>query len=173
MSKQLVIKISLYLIAFVLANFIVLWLGPYGLIITALFLIPFDFVMRCVFHEQWKGADLVAKLGTLVIIASALTYVINHETENIALGSMTGFITAQVFAGLFYQATIKKKFFIKVNGSDLVGIIFDSIVFQLVAFGSVDPIVFFSQVFLKAVGGLFWYYVIFNKFKLHQTWFKQ
>lgn len=173
MRKQLALKISLYLAAFVLANFIVLWLGPAGLIITALLLIPFDFVMRCFFHEQWKGKELIAKLGTLVIISSALTYVINHETQNIALGSMTGFISAQIIAGAFYQMTIKKSYFIKVNGSDAFGIIADSIVFQLVAFDSLDLYITLSQTALKIVGGLFWYWLLFHKLKLQDKWSTQ
>lgn len=160
------IKISLYLLAFVLANFIVLWLGSRGLIITALLLIPFDFVMRCMFHEQWKGMELIVKLGSLVAVASLLTYLINRDTQNIAIGSMCGFIAAQIAAGIFYQAFIRERYFVKVNGSDAVGIIFDSIVFQLVAFSVIDPQVTFSQTVLKIIGGLFWYWIFFEKLKI-------
>lgn len=164
------IKVSLYLAAFVFANFIVLWFGKYGLIFTALFLIPFDFVIRCLFHEQWKGAELILKLGALVITASALTYVINSDTQNIAIGSAFGFIIAQVVAGIFYQAMIKKSYFIKVNGSDFIGIIFDSIAFQLIAFSEIDTSITLSQTALKILGGLFWYWLFFVKLKLHKKW---
>lgn len=161
-----VLKISLYLFAFVLSNFIVLWFGAQGLIFTALFLIPFDFVMRCMFHEQWKGVELIIKLGALVMVASLLTYLINAQSENIALGSMFGFISAQIVAGLFYQLVIKKSYLLKVNGSDLVGIIFDSIVFQLVAFNFINLQISISQILLKFFGGLFWYWILFEKIKL-------
>lgn len=161
-----VVKISLYLLAFIFANFIVLWFGANGLIFTALFLIPFDFVMRCMFHEQWKGKELIIKLGALVIISSSLTYIINSDSKNIAMGSALGFIAAQIFAGIFYQLTIKKRTFIKVNGSDAVGILIDSIVFQLVAFSSINSYITISQLTLKLIGGLFWYWVIFVKYKL-------
>ena len=167
------IKISVYLAAFVLANFIVLWMGATGLIITALFLIPFDFVMRCLFHEQWSGFELIWKLGSLVAVASALTYFINRDTENIALGSMFGFISAQIVAGLFYQLMIKRSYFIKVNGSDAIGIVADSIVFQLVAFSIIEPSITISQTVLKIIGGLFWYWIIFKKLKLQQKWIKK
>ena len=165
-----VVKISLYLIAFILSNFIVLWFGSYGLIITALFLIPFDFVIRCLFHEQWKGKKLIINLGLLVSTASLLTYLINNKSMNIALGSMFGFITAQLMAGIFYQLNIKKSYFIKVNGSDVIGIIFDSLVFQLVAFSLINYEITLSQVLLKTMGGLFWYWVIFKKLKLQEKW---
>jgi uncharacterized PurR-regulated membrane protein YhhQ (DUF165 family) len=165
-----VIKISLYLIAFVLANFIILWFGPQGLIFTSLFLIPFDFVIRCMFHEQWKGKELILKLGSLVIGASVITYLINKNSLNIALGSSFGFIAAQIFAGIFYQAFIKESYFIKVNGSDFIGIIVDSIVFQIVAFNFIDIKVSAGQIILKVLGGLFWYWVIFKKLKLQNKW---
>lgn len=164
------IKISIYLIAFILANFIVLYFGANGLIFTALFLIPFDFVMRCLFHETWKGKELVFKLGGLVIAASVLTFIINQNSLHIALGSSGGFIAAQVVAGLFYQLVIKKSYFIKVNGSDAIGILIDSIVFQFIAFGNIDIFIMISQFILKITGGLFWYWVIFVKLKLQTKW---
>jgi uncharacterized PurR-regulated membrane protein YhhQ (DUF165 family) len=164
------IKISVYLIAFILANFIVLYFGANGLIFTALFLIPFDFVMRCLFHETWKGKELVFKLGGLVIAASVLTFFINQNALNIALGSSGGFIAAQVAAGLFYQFVIKKSYFIKVNGSDAIGILIDSIVFQFIAFNNIDFFIMSSQFVLKITGGLFWYWVIFIKLKLQTKW---
>jgi uncharacterized PurR-regulated membrane protein YhhQ (DUF165 family) len=164
------VKISLYLFAFVLANFIVLWFGAKGLIFTAIFLIPFDFVLRCLFHETWKGLELILKLGALVISASIITYLINSGAQNIALGSAGGFICAQIGAGLFYQLVIKKSYFIKVNGSDAIGILIDSIVFQLLAFSVVNFEITISQFFLKLIGGLFWYWIIFVKFQLHKKW---
>lgn len=165
-----VVKISLYLLAFIFSNFIVLWFGARGLIFTALFLIPFDFVIRCLFHEQWKGKELITKLGLLVMIASFITYLINKETKNIALGSMFGFIAAQIAAGIFYQININKNYFIKVNGSDVIGIVFDSIVFQLIAFCFINTDITISQTLLKVIGGLFWYWVIFVKLKLQTKW---
>lgn len=170
MLNTQVIKINIYLIAFILSNFIVLWFGPNGLIFTALFLIPFDFVMRCMFHETWKGKELIIKLGLLVLVSSIATYLINRHSLNIALGSMFGFIVAQISAGIFYQLNIKSKPFIKVNGSDAVGIVFDSIVFQLIAFSSISFDITISQILLKLLGGFFWYWILFHKLKLNSKW---
>jgi uncharacterized PurR-regulated membrane protein YhhQ (DUF165 family) len=162
------VKISLYLGAFILSNFLVLWLGSKGLIITAIFLIPFDFVMRCMFHEQWKGKELILKLGALVFTASLITFLINQNSINIALGSMIAFASAQLLAGIFYQIFIKKSFFVKVNGSDAVGILIDSVIFQIIAFGVIDFNITISQFALKIIGGLFWYWIIFEKMKLYK-----
>jgi uncharacterized PurR-regulated membrane protein YhhQ (DUF165 family) len=165
-----ILKIIIYLAAFVLANLIVLWYGKYGLIFTALFLIPFDFVMRCLFHEKWKGKELILKLGGLIIVASVLTYFINSGSKNIAIASAVGFISAQIIAGIFYQLTIKKSYFIKVNGSDFFGIIVDSLLFQLIAFSIIDLNITISQTILKIIGGLFWYWLFFVKLKLQEKW---
>lgn len=156
--------------AFIFANFIVIWFGKTGLIFTAIFLIPFDFVMRCMFHETWKGKELLIKLGALTLTASVITYLINGNSLNVACGSSAGFIFAQLMAGIFYQLTIKKPMWVKVNGSDLVGIITDSIVFQLVAFASIDLSISLSQIALKLIGGILWYWIIFVKLKLHTKW---
>lgn len=165
-----VIRISVYLAALVFANFIVVWFGKTGLIFTALFLIPFDFVIRCIFHETWKGMELILKLGTLTLAASIITYLINGNTLNIAAGSSFGFMAAQVVAGLFYQWAINKPYWMKVNGSDFVGILTDSIVFQIVAFSAIDSTITLSQTVLKLIGGVFWYWLIFVKLKLHKKW---
>lgn len=165
-----VIKISIYLLAFVFSNFIVLWFGSTGLIFTALFLIPFDFVMRCIFHETWKGIELILKMSLLVLVAGFLSYLINIETQKIAIASIVGFSVAQIFAGIFYQLTIKKSYFIKVNGSDAIGILIDSILFQMVAFSFIDFSITTSQFVLKLTGGLFWYWVLFKKFEIQKKW---
>jgi hypothetical protein len=167
-NMKTILKISIYLLAFIFANFIVLWFGKVGLVFTALFLIPFDFVMRCMFHEQWKGLELIIKLGSLVIIAGIATYLINSDSQNIAIGSSVGFIFAQVIAGIFYQLAIKKSYFIKVNGSDAFGIIADSVFFQIIAFGAIDINITISQIILKIIGGLFWYWLFFVQLKLQE-----
>ena len=160
------VKISIYLMAFILANYMVIWYGPTGLIFTALFLVPFDFVMRCVFHETMKGVKLFLFMAFLVTMASVVTYYINQESYNIAMGSVAGFSCAQLLAGIFYQIFIKKSYFIKVNGSDFVGIIVDSIVFQLVAFSTIDTTITISQIVMKVLGGLFWYWLFFKVIKI-------
>lgn len=167
---MLAVKISLYLFAFVLSNFVVLWFGNVGLIFTALFLIPFDFVIRCFFHETWKGMELVLKLGSLVLISSLITYLLNKDTLNIAYASCFGYISAQIVAGVFYQCFINKSYFVKVNGSDACGILIDSIVFQIIAFSYISFEITLSQFILKLIGGFFWYYIFFVKYKLQKNY---
>jgi uncharacterized PurR-regulated membrane protein YhhQ (DUF165 family) len=141
------------------------WGAP-GLILSSLFLIPFDYVMRCIFHETWKGRELIFKFGALILISSVATFLINFDTFWIAVASAVGFIAAQIAAGIFYQSFIKRSFFLKVNGSDFVAIVVDSIIFQLIAFGMMNWWVMSGQIILKIFGGLFWFWIIFTKLKL-------
>ena len=160
------IRISLYILVLILSNYIVFYFGQIGLLITASLLIPFDFVIRCYFHEKWKGKKLIRNLFILIFTASFLTFLLNKETLSISIASSCGFITAQIAAGITYQLLIKKRYLYKVNGSDLIGITFDSLIFQLIAFGIINPYISISQIFLKFFGGLFWYWIIFVKIKL-------
>ena len=102
----------------------------------------------------------------LVSAASLITYYINQNSINIAIGSAFGFATAQLFSGLFYQIFIKKSYFIKVNGSDFIGIIVDSIIFQIIAFSTINLSITISQILMKILGGLFWYWIFFKKLKI-------
>lgn len=160
--------VTIYLAAFVAANLFVQEFGSYGLWFSSFFLIPFDFVCRCLFHERWKGNKLILNLMFLTIAASVITVLFNQDAFSIALASVCGFSLSQLTAGLFYQAFISKSFAFKVNGSDLVGIVSDSILFQIIAFDSLNLSVTLGQIVIKGIGGLIWYLIIFKKFKLNE-----
>lgn len=160
------ILIPFYLIAFISANLIVKHFGAHGLWFSSFFLIPFDFVARCVLHETYKGSKLIFLISFLTAAAAVATVVINSDATNIAEGSVVGFIFSQILSGIFYQLTIKKDTFIKVNGSDAVGIIFDSIVFQLIAFGLIEWQVTAGQILIKILGGFLWYIILFKWLKV-------
>lgn len=159
-------RIIIYVGAIILANMLVLIYGKYGLWLSSALLIPFDFVMRCYFHERWKGNELVLRLGLLIGTAALATYLINSDSLPIALGSVSGFIGANIIAGLIYQALINKPVIYKVNGSDFAAIMVDSIIFQAVAFGVFDPVVMFGQTLIKMGGGLLWYWLLFHVIKM-------
>lgn len=155
-------RIILYLTATVMANLLVTHYGIPGLLLSSTLLIPFDFVLRCYFHERWKGIHLVLRLGVLISSGCLATYLINKNAQYVAIGSIAGFAVANIVAGFFYQATIKRSTFIKVNGSDALGVIVDSVVFQMIAFGQFSIMIMLGQSVIKVLGGLFWYYVLFR-----------
>jgi hypothetical protein len=162
----MIIRIIIYMMAVILANLLVLWFGKYGLLLSSSLLIPFDFVMRCYFHERWKGFTLILNLGLLITTAALATYLVNRDTLHIALGSVSGFIVANIIAGLVYQSLINKPPLYKVNGSDLAAVAVDSVIFQAVAFGEFDPLIMFGQTTIKFLGGLLWYWILFHVIKI-------
>ena len=164
------LKISVYLAALVLANFVVFWFGKEGLYVTAFLLIPFDFVMRSYFHEKWKGRDLLVNMFILIVSAGLITFLLNPEASAIAVASASAFVCAQAVAGVAYQWWINEPYFVKVNGSDLVGILVDSVVFQVIAFGTLDWGLTWSQTGIKMLGGFMWYYIIFKFLQLPKRW---
>ena len=166
MRNKILIFVFTYLLALILANLVVKHFGAEGLWFTAFFLIPFDFVSRCFFHETWKGLDLIFKLILLTFISGLITIGINFDAVNIALGSFIGIIAAQLGAGIFYQLNIKKGYFLKVNGSDIIAITLDSIFFQLVAFSLIEWRVTLGQIIVKFLGGLMWYFILFKWLKV-------
>lgn len=156
------ILIPAYLIVMVIANIIVKEIGPTGLWISSFLLIPFDFVIRSILHERWTGKNLFKRLSLLILAAGFLTYLINSSAQNIAIASFVAFMLAQAAASIFYQIHQSKKYFYKVNGSDFLAIIVDSIAFQFIAFGEPEIYIIAGQVIIKFIGGLMWYYIIFN-----------
>lgn len=168
MKGRLLPVIILYLLSFVSANLLVKHFGAHGLWFSSFLLIPFDFVCRCLLHETWKGFRLILYLFLLTVASGILTFIINRDALNIAVASVSGFSAAQVAAGIFYQANKSKSWFFKVNISDLCAIVFDSIVFQYIAFHGINPSVTLGQVVIKFTGGLLWYWIIFKYFKLQE-----
>ena len=47
--------VFIYLLAVVLANMIILWLGPLAAVITAFLFIGLDLTLRDKLHDQWHG----------------------------------------------------------------------------------------------------------------------
>lgn len=168
--RQNHIAVISYIGAAVLSNFIVLRYAQYGLIITALFIVPFDFVIRAYFHETWRGWQLFFRLSVLILSASLITFALNHKTMMIAIASFCAFLLAHTSASAFYQLMRKHTYLIKVNGSDIIGAVVDSTVFQLIAFGALSSTISVTQVLLKVLGGFLWYWIIFKKLQLHKKW---
>lgn len=165
-NKRNFIFVSLYFAALIASNLIVQALGPIGIWIASFFLIPFDFICRCIFHETWGGWKLIRNLLALTIASAVVTIALNHEAFSIALASVCAIISVQIFAGIIYQIFKKKDYLIKVNLADLAAVIVDSIVFQLVAFSVFDWHITVGQIVIKAAGGFLWYFIIFRLIKL-------
>jgi uncharacterized PurR-regulated membrane protein YhhQ (DUF165 family) len=101
-------------------------------------------------------------MGALIIGGSILTCLINVNAFWIALASTLAWIVAWEADAVVYELgySVGMSRFWRVNGSNAVASILDSLTFLIVAFGALPAFVFGAQVVLKWVGGLVWSYIL-------------
>jgi len=145
-----------YLAAIVAANNLVTYMGVNALLITAFFLIPFDLVARDQLQDSWQGKFLFVKMSALILSGSLIAYLLNKETENISKASAISFMIAGGIDFFIYSLLKSRHRLIKMNLSNVGSAICDSIVFQVLAFGSLSYSIAAQQSALKLFGGLFW-----------------
>ncbi|NIO07672.1 MAG: VUT family protein [Deltaproteobacteria bacterium] len=122
----------------------------------AFLLIGLDLSSRDYLHEAWDGNYLVWKMLALIGCGSVLTYIVNQEAERIALASFLAFASAGASDAVIYAILKGRVRLLKVNGSNLVSALVDSIVFPAVAFGLFSAPVIAAQYAAKVGGGFFW-----------------
>ena len=154
------IFVSIYLLAVVLANMLILWLGPQAAVITAFLFIGLDLSLRDKLHDQWHGKQLWWKMLALICGGSAISILLNWDALPIALASATAFLAAGVGDALVYAGLHKKRFMIRANGSNVAGGAIDSIIFPTLAFGVFLPEIVLGQFVAKFVGGFLWSLVL-------------
>ena len=154
------ILVFIYLLAVVLANMLILWLGPQAAVITAFLFIGLDLSLRDKLHDQWHGEQVWWKMLALICGGSAISIVLNWDALPIALASATAFLAAGVGDALVYAGLRKKRFMIRANGSNVAGSAIDSIVFPTLAFGAFIPEIVLGQFVAKFVGGFLWSIVL-------------
>lgn len=156
--------VALYIVALVAANLLVAAFGPAFSIVNAFLLIGLDLSLRDKLHEQWQGENLVMKMGGLIVGASAISFLLNPATGQIAIASMVAFAIAMAADATVYQWLKDKEWFVKVNGSNAAGALTDSIVFPTIAFGGLLLPIVAGQFIAKLAGGFIWSVVI-NKLR--------
>ena len=154
------ILVFIYLLAVVLANMLILWLGAQAAVITAFLFIGLDLSLRDKLHDQWHGKQLWWKMLALICGGSAISILLNWDALPIALASATAFLAAGVGDALVYSGFRKKRFMIRANGSNVAGSAIDSIVFPTLAFGMFMPEIVLGQFVAKFVGGFLWSLVL-------------
>ncbi len=149
-----------YLVAIVLANLGVYYLGPGWVPAIAFVAIGFDLTCRDLIHEAWHGRGLVPKMVTLILVGSLLTVLINPGATRVAWASflacgLSGATDSAIFEMLFHRARL-----VRINGSNLGSAAVDSVVFPTVAFGVFMPWIIAGQFLAKVAGGFMWSLVL-------------
>lgn len=149
-----------YVAAITAANLLVAFFGPWFSPINSLLLIGMDLSLRDKLHEAWNGNNVALKMGSLILLAGAVSYLLNPATGMIAIASVVAFSCAMIVDSLIYQLMIKKPNMIKMNASNAGGAVTDSLLFPTIAFGSFLPEIVALQFSAKVFGGFVWSYII-------------
>jgi uncharacterized PurR-regulated membrane protein YhhQ (DUF165 family) len=156
--------IVLYLAAIVIANLAVTYgLERFGVtggvaasITTAFLLIGLDITARDALHERWYRRGLVWKMGALIASGSVISALINIESGRIAAASFVSFAVANLADALVYHVLHRRPRLLKINGSNVVTSLVDSLLFPTLAFGAVMPLAMLAEFVAKAGGGFVW-----------------
>lgn len=157
-----VIYSIIFIFALVIANLLVALLGPWFSIFNSFLLIGLDLSIRDKLHDSWK-TYMPIKMGCLILVASCISYLLNPATGLIAIASFMAFALSMAADTLAYHFLRQKQWFIRSNGSNLVGAGVDSFVFPTIAFGVLMPEIVALQFISKVAGGFVWSLLIGKK----------
>jgi uncharacterized PurR-regulated membrane protein YhhQ (DUF165 family) len=153
-----ILLLAAYLGAIVLANLLVVALGPSVVILNALVLIGLDLTVRDVLHERWQGRALWLRMAALIATGGLISWALNAEAYLVALASTLAFVAASVTDALVYQFLSAAPRLTRMNVSNVCSALVDSWVFPLVLLGTLA-----GQAWLvmglwiaKVAGGLIW-----------------
>lgn len=151
-----------YLGAIATANVLISRYGPAVAIITAFLFIGLDLSTRDRLHEQWQGQGLWTRMLALIVAGGLLSLILGGSGR-VALASCLAFITAGIADTVSYRLLNHQPRLWRVNGSNLVAAMVDSLCFPLIAFGW--PMlwgVVLGQLLAKVVGGAIWAWLLFS-----------
>lgn len=154
---------AIFISALVAANLLVAYFGPWFSIFNSFLLIGLDLSIRDKLHDSWKNKHLPIKMGGLILVASAVSYLLNPATGIIATASFVAFALAMLVDTLVYHFLKEKPWFIRSNGSNIAGAAVDSMTFPTIAFGGLMPEIVALQFVSKVSGGVLWSFVIGKK----------
>lgn len=147
---------AIFISALVAANLLVAIFGPWFSILNSFLLIGLDLSIRDKLHDSWKNKHLPIKMGGLILVASVVSYLLNPATGMIAIASFVAFALSMIADSLAYHYLTNKSWFVRSNGSNLVGAGVDSIAFPTIAFGGLMPEIVALQFVSKVSGGFVW-----------------
>src|SRR5690625_25078 len=158
-NKWVIILVTAYIAALTLANISVAHFGMWSTPLNAFLLIGFSCVARDALHGMWGGRlERAVKMLLLIVTAGLLSLVVHADAGRIALASTVAFVVSETIDWFAYSLLYKRHFLVRSNGSNIFGNISDSILFPIIAFGTVPGVaaVMGVQLFAKRFGGFLW-----------------
>ena len=150
-----------------MANLTVSFFGPNVSIINAFLLIGFDLTSRDKLHDIWQQRGLFWKMVILIMSGSLLSWILNRKAGVIAIASFISFVVSASIDAITYHFLRHKTKLIRVNGSNILSALADSLLFPLLAFGW--PLFWWiclGQFIAKVIGGFLWSVVLNKRHKV-------
>jgi len=161
------IAILIFLIAIVLANLSILYIGPQMAIWNSFILIGLDISLRDKLHERWHGKKLKRNIFFLVLTGAIITFLFNTQALWICIGSVLAFSLALFGDSYVYEKLFHKSKLEKMNISNMASALIDSGVFVLIALHFLplkEQIEIISMMAgAKVLGGSVWAWVLTRK----------
>jgi queuosine precursor transporter len=151
----------IYIFALVAANLLVATIGPWFSVVNSFILIGLDLTLRDKLHDKWDGNPL--KIGGLIAVAGAVSYLFNPASSQIAIASVVAFTLSMMADSFVYQKLKNQSWEKRATGSNLAGAAIDSLFFPTIAFGGLMPEIVAMQFASKIVGGFLWTKLLKNK----------
>lgn len=95
-------------------------------------------------------------MALLIALGSFLSWWLNREAGPIAIASFVAFAASGSVDATIYHWLRHQSWFVRVNGSNLLGAAVDSVIFPTLAFGGLLPWIVIGQFAAKVFGGLLW-----------------
>ncbi|RQS67227.1 hypothetical protein DID96_21920 [Burkholderia sp. Bp8963] len=154
--------VLIYIAVVAAANLTVARFGPAVTPIVAFLLIGLDLAIRDRLHLSWRGRALWTRMFGLILAAGFVSYALNPASKAISLASLVAFSAAAVASAVVFQTARHYPILTRANGANVAGAAVDSIVFPLIAFGTVFPLIAALQFVAKVAGGALWTWVVFR-----------
>ncbi|HSM57418.1 MAG TPA: VUT family protein [Candidatus Sulfomarinibacteraceae bacterium] len=148
--------VVLYLGAVVLANLTVTHFGPESAIVVAFLFIGLDLTARDHLHDAWHGKGLVSKMAALIAAGSLLSWLLNRDSQQVAIASFAAFAAAASVDAMVYHVLRRYPRWLRINGSNVPSAAVDSLVFPVLAFGGFPWVIILGQFLAKTAGGFLW-----------------
>lgn len=148
----------LYLAAIVTANLVVARFGRIASVPSAAVLIGCDMAARDHLHEAWVGPRLWLRMSLLIAAGGLLSWLLYGQAGQIAVASTLAFVSAASVDALVYGWARCRgaSWALRVNGSNALSSVVDSLVFASLAFGGLQVTLALLQLAAKFAGGLLW-----------------
>ncbi|MGU7779927.1 VUT family protein [Burkholderia sp. PU8-34] len=154
--------VAIYIAVVAVANLTVARFGPAVTPVIAFLLIGLDLAIRDRLHLDWRGRALWTRMFGLIVAAGFVSFALNPASKAVSLASLVAFSAAAVASAAVFQAARRYPILARANGANVAGAAVDSIIFPLIAFGTVFPLIAALQFVAKVAGGALWSWIVFR-----------